>query len=94
MKLDKIERELVANYIDEYIEELEYYVENLGALYTVYVMDDDTEVAVIEKTLDMLRQKIKAIKSVKSKDELKELIRLKKITEKGLEKGGHYERWD
>lgn len=94
MKLDRIERELVANYIEEYVSELEYLIENVGALYKVYVMDDDTEVAVIERTLYMLRQKIEKIKTVQTKEELKELVNLKRITKLALEKGGHYERWD
>lgn len=94
MKLDNIERELVANYIEEYVEELEYLIENMAALYKVYVMDEDYEVAVIERTIDMLRQKIKKIKTVQTKEELKELVNLKKVASKALEKGGHYERWD
>lgn len=94
MKLNRLERELVANYIEEYVNELDYLVENIGALYKVYVMDEDTEVAVIERTLDMLRTKIKKIKKVDNKDQLKELVNLKKITKKALEKGGHYDRWD
>lgn len=87
MKLNRLERELVANYIEEYVNELDYLVENIGALYKVYVMDEDTEVAVIERTLDMLRTKIKKIKKVDNKDQLKELVNLKKITKKALEKG-------
>lgn len=94
MKLNKLERELVANYIEEYVNELEYLVENIGALYKVYIMDEDTEVAVIERTLDMLRTKINKIKKVENKDQLKELVNLKKITKKALEKGGHYDKWD
>lgn len=90
MKLNSVERELVGNYTEEYIEELEYHINNLGALYKVYIMDEDTEVAHIEKTLNMLRTKLDKIKTAKSKEELKKLVHLKKLSKDALEKGGHY----
>lgn len=92
MKLNRLERELVGNYIEEYVDELEYYINNIGALYNVYVMDEDTEIAHIEKTLNMLRMKLEKIRNAKTNEELKSVLHLKKVCEEGLESGGHYGR--
>lgn len=94
MKLNRIDRELVGNYIEEYVDELEYHINNLGELYKIYVMDEDSEVSHIEKTLEMMRCKISKIKKAQAKDDLKEVLNLKKVTETALDKGGTYGRWD
>lgn len=88
MHLDDIESELVANYIEEYLDNLEYLCNNLQALRPIYRMDEDDEVAKIESTIHMMKTKIEDIRKCKDKSQLKELIRIKKVAKDGLEKGG------
>lgn len=90
MHLDDLDSELVANYIEEYLDNLEYLCNNIGALRPIYRMDEDDEVAKIEATLNMIRTKIENVRKAKSKSDLKELLYLKKVVKEALGKGGNF----
>ena len=88
--LDDLDSELVANYIEEYLDNLEYICNNLRTLYPIYRMDEDNEVAKIESTMNMIKMKIEGIRKSKDLSELKQFIHLKKVIREGLEKGGQF----
>lgn len=88
MYLDDLDSELAANYIEEYLDNLEYLCDNIRILRPIYRMDEDDEVAKIESTMNMIKTKIEGIRKAKNKEQLKELLYLKKMVKEGLEKGG------
>ena len=90
MHLSKLETELVANYLEEYLDYLEYLYTNIRALYTVYRMDEDDEISKIEDAMNTIETKIRSIRNAKDFNMLKDLVNLKKIIKEGLDKGGNF----
>ena len=90
MHLSKLETELVANYLEEYLDYLEYLYSNIRALYTIYRMDDDDEVAKIEDAMNIIETKIHNIRNAKDFNTLKDLVNLKKVIKEGLDRGGNF----